>query len=187
MPHFQYTIILYFDRCWTRTMAFTEYPFASTRWRHQMETFSALLALCGGNSPVTPQRPVTQSFDVSFDLRLINGWVNNREAGDLRRHRSHYDATVMKWFEYIGAVLTNMNPDWLPEQTTLAAYIWATWVMPVYRLSRFHQPVLFWFSKAFRLLTKKSSTPERLTCVCAGFCFLRKGTNNTERLFMGIS
>ena len=25
----------------------------------------------------------------------INGWVNNREAGDLRRHRAHYDATVM--------------------------------------------------------------------------------------------
>ena len=25
----------------------------------------------------------------------INGWVNNLEAGDLRRHRAHYDATVM--------------------------------------------------------------------------------------------
>ena len=25
----------------------------------------------------------------------INGWVNNREAGDLRRHRAHYDITVM--------------------------------------------------------------------------------------------
>ena len=39
-----------------------------------METFSALLALCAGNSPVTgefpAQRPVTRSFDVSFDLRL---------------------------------------------------------------------------------------------------------------------
>ena len=43
-------------------------------WRHQMETFSALLALCAGNSPVTgeflSQRPVTQSFEVFFDLRL---------------------------------------------------------------------------------------------------------------------
>ena len=38
-----------------------------------METFSALLALCAGNSPVTgelpAQRPVTRSFDVIFDLR----------------------------------------------------------------------------------------------------------------------
>ena len=39
-----------------------------------METFSALLALYAGNSSVTgefaAQRPVTQSFDVFFDLRL---------------------------------------------------------------------------------------------------------------------
>ena len=27
----------------------------------------------------------------------INGWVNNREAGDLKRHRAHYDVIVMKW------------------------------------------------------------------------------------------
>ena len=43
-------------------------------WRHQMETFSALLAICAGNSPVPgefpAQRPVTRSFDVFFDLRL---------------------------------------------------------------------------------------------------------------------
>ena len=43
-------------------------------WRHQMEIFSALLAICAGNSPVTgefpSQRPVTRSFDVFFDLRL---------------------------------------------------------------------------------------------------------------------
>ena len=26
----------------------------------------------------------------------INGWVHNREAGDLRRHRGHYDVIVMK-------------------------------------------------------------------------------------------
>ena len=43
-------------------------------WRHQMETISALLAICAGNSPVTgefsTQRPVTRSFDIFFDLRL---------------------------------------------------------------------------------------------------------------------
>ena len=43
-------------------------------WRHQMETFSALLAICAGNSPVSgefsAQRPVTRGFDVFFDLRL---------------------------------------------------------------------------------------------------------------------
>ena len=51
-----------------------------------METFSALLAICAGNSPVTgefpAQTPVKRSFDIFFDLRL-----NKRlsEAGDLRR------------------------------------------------------------------------------------------------------
>ena len=41
------------------------------------------------------QRPVTRSFDVFFDLHRINGWVYNGEAGDLRRHRAHFDVTVM--------------------------------------------------------------------------------------------
>ena len=48
-----------------------------TWWHHQMETFSALLAICAGNSPVTgefpAQRPVARNFDVFFDL-----WLNNR-------------------------------------------------------------------------------------------------------------
>ena len=50
------------------------YVWADSWWRHQMETFSALLALCAGNSPVTgefpAQRPVTRRLDVFYDLRL---------------------------------------------------------------------------------------------------------------------
>ena len=57
-------------------------------WRHQMETFSVLLALCAGNSPVTgefpSQRPVTRSIDILFDLRL------NKRLSKQRRRR---------WFE----------------------------------------------------------------------------------------
>ena len=68
-------------------------------WRHQMEAFSALLAICAGNSPVPgefpTQRPVTRSFVFSLICVWINGWVNNREAGDLRCYRAHYDVTVM--------------------------------------------------------------------------------------------
>ena len=40
-------------------------------WRHQIKTFSMLLAFCAGNSPVTgefpAQWPVTRGFDVFFD------------------------------------------------------------------------------------------------------------------------
>ena len=53
-----------------------------------METFSALLALCEGNSPVPgefpSQRPVMRSFDVFFDLRL-NKWFNKQSR--------------LRWFE----------------------------------------------------------------------------------------
>ena len=69
-------------------------------WRHQMVTFFALVALCAGNhrSPVIPpQRPVTRSLDVLFVCAWVNGWVNNRCAGDLRRHHAHYDVTVIGW------------------------------------------------------------------------------------------
>ena len=48
--------------------------FLCSWWRYQVETFSALLALCEGNSPVTgefpSQRPVTRSFDIFLVLRL---------------------------------------------------------------------------------------------------------------------
>ena len=54
--------------------------------------------LCG-NSPVTgefpSQRPVTRSFDVFVSCAWTNRRVNNRDARDLRRHRAHYDVTVM--------------------------------------------------------------------------------------------
>ena len=49
-------------------------------WRHQMETFSALLAICVGNSPVPgefpAQKPLTRCFDVFFDpnKRLSKQW-----------------------------------------------------------------------------------------------------------------
>ena len=73
----------------------TEYSW----WGHQMETFSVLLALCAGNSLVTgefpSQRPVTQGFDVFFVCVWTNGWVNNRDAGDLRRHHTHYNVIIL--------------------------------------------------------------------------------------------
>ena len=68
-------------------------------WRHQMETFSALLAICAGNSPVPgefpTQRPVTRSFDVYFDLRPNKrlskqswGWWFETLSCSLWRHRN---------------------------------------------------------------------------------------------------
>ena len=68
-----------------------------TWWRHQMEAFSALLAICAGNSPVTgefpAQRPVTRSFNVFLYLRLNTrlskqscGWWFETPSLPLWRH-----------------------------------------------------------------------------------------------------
>ena len=93
-------------------------------WRYQMETFSTLLVICAGNSPILgefpAQRPVARrrywpfvqgihrspvnsphkgqwrgALVFSVICVWINGWVNNREASDLRRYRAHYDVIVM--------------------------------------------------------------------------------------------
>ena len=74
-----------------------KYAFCLAWWRHEMETFSALLALCAGNSPVTgefpTQRPETQSFDIFLDLRLNKplskqswGWWFETPSRSLWRH-----------------------------------------------------------------------------------------------------
>ena len=64
-------------------------------WRHQMETFSTLLALCAGNSPVTDgfpwQRPVTRSCDVFVDLRL------NKRLSKLSRRRRFETPSRSLW------------------------------------------------------------------------------------------
>ena len=68
-------------------------------WRHQMETFYALLGLCAGNSPVPVNSPHKGQWRGALMFSVIcawiNDWVNNREADDLRRHCGYYDVSVM--------------------------------------------------------------------------------------------
>ena len=58
--------------------------------------------------------PLTKAADAElwcfFDLYLEkNGWVNNREAGDLRRRRANYDVIVMKSVKLLGDFVTKNN------------------------------------------------------------------------------
>ena len=79
-------------------------------WRHQMETFSTLRALCEGNPSATggfpSQRPVTRSFDIFFDLRL-----NNRLSKQLRRRwfvtpsRSLWRHNDQQWIEVFNIMI----------------------------------------------------------------------------------
>ena len=79
---------------------------STTWWRHQMETFSALLTLCAGNSPVPgefpAQRQVARSVDVFFDLRLNKrlskqswGWWSETPSSSLWRHRNE----TTRWYQ----------------------------------------------------------------------------------------
>ena len=108
-----------------------------SRWRHQMETFSALLAICAGNSPVTgefpTQRPVTRRFDVFFDQRLSKQWWGGwfeTPWGPLWRHcnviNTKWHSRVSPW----GRIITNPGyfvegmPHWNSNLNTLIHWCW---------------------------------------------------------------
>ena len=99
------------DLCWH--MASLGRTYSITWWRHQMETFSALLVICAGNSPVTgefpAQRPVTRSFDVFFYLCLNKrlskqwrGWWFETPSCPLWRHcnenGAHFIQSMYTWW-----------------------------------------------------------------------------------------
>ena len=96
-------------------------------WRHQMETFSALLVICAGNSPVPGEfpshRPVTRSFDVFFDLRLNKrlskqwwGWWFETLSHPLWRHRN-----ASNW-PYWG----HQGPYLVPKTTDYWSSLWSS-------------------------------------------------------------
>ena len=77
-----------------------------------METFSALLVICAGNSPALgeflAQRPVTRSFDVYFDLhpnkRLSKqwwGWWFETQSWPLWRHCNEKGPVVTDTLESV--------------------------------------------------------------------------------------
>ena len=65
------------------------------KWKH----FPRYLPFVRGihRSPVNPPHKGQWRGALMFTLicARINGWVNNCEAGDLRRNRAHYDVIVM--------------------------------------------------------------------------------------------
>ena len=78
----------------TRIVFASEYMMTSSNGN----IFRVTGPLCGeftGPGEFPAQRPVTQSFDVFFDLRLNKRLSKQPEAGDFRRHRGHYDVNVM--------------------------------------------------------------------------------------------
>ena len=93
-----------------------------------METFSVLLAICEGNSPVPgefpTQRPVTRSFDNFFDLRL-----NKRLS---KQYRAHNGVIVMTRKCYID-VVTYPCPYLNDGLTYLAQTSWQTGTRVIFK------------------------------------------------------
>ena len=69
-----------------------------------METFSALLAIC---HLVTKGQ--WRGALIFLSAPWINDWVNNHEAGDLRRNRAHYDVIVMQFIVVESTRTTSME------------------------------------------------------------------------------
>ena len=46
---------------------------------------------------------------LSLICAWTNGWVNNRDSGDLRRHRAHYDVAEMYGFTCLWLIQAHVN------------------------------------------------------------------------------
>ena len=103
-----------------------------TSWRHQIQTFQRYWPFVRGihRWPVNSLHKGQWREALVFDLicAWINGWVNNREAGDLRRHRAHYDVIVMRithWNSYWPLSLTAINPSLLDKMVAISRTIFS--------------------------------------------------------------
>ena len=103
-------------------------------WRHQMETFSALLATCAGNSPVPVNSPHKGQWRGALMFSLICVWVNNGEAGDLRRYRAHYDVTVMHYDNYYHAIFHVLPSIFLSNEFTLKCVFYEKYFVPSFSI-----------------------------------------------------
>ena len=97
-----------------------------TWWRHHMEAFSALMTL--HRSPVNSPHKGQWREALIFSLidAWTNGWVNNRDAGGLRRHCGHYDVTVMVGQYPVNVLVTHnfelVEADMPPKYTVMSTF-----------------------------------------------------------------
>ena len=122
----------------THFLSVAEQGLRQSWWCHQMGPFSALLAICAGNSQVSgefpAQRPVTWSFDVFFDLRVNKrlskqswGWWIEMLSRSLWRHRNEWGRMVARYL-YCSLTLRHQYTVHLQAQMSWRnlddAFIW---------------------------------------------------------------
>ena len=86
--NYVYFLTVYTYEWWqSLTCILNQYHDDVIKWKH----FPRYFFVRGIHS----QRPVAWSFDASLICAWTDGYGNNQDAGELRRHRTHYDVTVM--------------------------------------------------------------------------------------------
>ena len=116
----------------------------STWWRYRMETFSALLVFCAGNSPVTgefpAQRPVTRSFGVFFDLhlnqQLSKQWRRRWFETQTKVPMSQFDQFVTQWqtvvaFTYFTKIITHSSNYRKVDYIDKGWTSWCWWTLDI--------------------------------------------------------
>ena len=85
-------------------------------WKHCLRNWPFVRGI--HRSPVNSPHKGQWRGALMFSLVCvwINGWVNNREAGDLRRYRTHYDVIVMSDLKLLGGVYTFSSNGFRPNQ-----------------------------------------------------------------------
>ena len=98
----------------TSTNSLVAYLKTNSWWRHQMEAFSAFMALCECNPLVTGGSPYKGQWRGDLMCSLIwasrNGWATNRDASDLRSHCDHSDVNVMHRNSFKD--VAHLSTDW---------------------------------------------------------------------------
>ena len=116
------------------------------KWKHfpRYWTFVRGIHRSPVNSPHKGQR--RGALMLSLICIWINGWVNNREAGDLRRHRDHYDVIVM-----FQSTCEKLHIDGLvQERRALAMELRLPCIKPIYIIISKNIRYLLWNRGAWR-------------------------------------
>ena len=92
------------------------------KWKHFPGYWPSVLGIHRSpvNSPHKGQWRGTLMFP--FIYVWINGLVNNRKAGDLRRHHAHYDVTVM--LDMVSDCILHKTMGWLLIQALISIEPW---------------------------------------------------------------
>ena len=98
----------------------------------------------------------------SFIYARINGWVNTGGAGDLRRHRAHYDVIVIQYMCY------ERSGPCSKRYQSFQARTWSVWFLKTYRILiiRLNKSCFEHFFRSFTIPLRMQSASCELFLFC---------------------